>query len=61
MGQCGLWPQEGSREIRTEVEVHNARFTLVIKEDVLSDEERKKKLGEGIYESCKMEAELRVT
>ena len=32
MGQCGLWPQEGSREIRTDVEVYNARFTLVIKE-----------------------------
>jgi len=54
-----LWPQEGSRGVRTDVELHKARFTLVIK-DVLS-EVGKKKQEEDLYESCKMEAELRVT
>lgn len=39
MGQCGLWPQEGSRGVRTDVELYKARFTLVIK-DVLSDAEK---------------------
>lgn len=59
MGQCGLWPQEGSRGVRTDVELHKAKFTLVIK-DVLS-EVGEKKQEEDLYESCKMEAELRVT
>ena len=63
MGQCGLWPQEGSRGVRTDVELHKTGFTLVTK-DVLSEVEKKKtkkKQEEDLYESCKMEAELRVT
>ena len=63
MVQCGLWPQEGSRGVRTDVELHKTGFTLVTK-DVLSEVEKKKtkkKQEEDLYESCKMEAELRVT
>lgn len=41
MRQCGLWPQEGSRGIRTDVEAHS-QISLVVKDDVLSDEEKTK-------------------
>ena len=45
------------------MELHKTGFTLVTK-DVLSEVEKKKtkkKQEEDLYESCKMEAELRVT
>ena len=55
---CG--PKRAAEELRTDVKLHKARFTLVIK-DVLSDSGEKNKQEEDFYESCKMEAELRVT